>query len=248
MLRIQLDHEARFLEPWQRLMLETVGREAAAHPSPGLTETRRLLEEWGRAASTNSTGYLLARTFRSRVLQRLIQPADEACQRVTGANAPRTQHLEGPAWTLLREQPPHLLPNRFASYDQLLTDALEATLSQLDTPEKPLATQNWGHRNLVTLQHPFSRAIPKLSRFLDLPPEPLPGDDHLPRAQGPDFGASERFGVSPGHEQQGYLHMPGGQSGHFLSPFYTAGHRAWAEGKPLPFLPGPTAHRLTLHP
>ena len=41
---------------------------------------------------------------------------------------------------------------------------------------------------------------------------------------------------------------PGGQSGHFLSPFYRNGHRAWADGEATPFLPGPTAHTLTLVP
>ena len=66
--------------------------------------------------------------------------------------------------------------------------------------------------------------------FLDMPAEPLPGDWSMPRVQSPDFGASERFGVSPGREAEGYLHMPGGQSGHPLSPFYRAGHADWAEG------------------
>ena len=70
----------------------------------------------------------------------------------------------------------------------------------------------------------------------------------MPRVQSPGFGASERFAVSPGREEQGYFHMPGGQCGHPLSPFYRAGHEAWAAGEPTPFLPGPAAHRLTLRP
>jgi penicillin amidase len=54
--------------------------------------------------------------------------------------------------------------------------------------------------------------------------------------------------VSPGHEDAGYFHMPGGQSGHPLSPYYGAGHADWASGKPSPFLPGPAEHTLTLQP
>jgi penicillin amidase len=42
--------------------------------------------------------------------------------------------------------------------------------------------------------------------------------------------------------------MPAGQSGHPLSPFYRAGHRAWAEGRPAPLLPGPAEHELRLVP
>ena len=54
--------------------------------------------------------------------------------------------------------------------------------------------------------------------------------------------------VSPGREEEGYLHMPGGQSGHPLSPFYRAGHDDWARGEPTPFLPGPARHTLKLVP
>jgi penicillin G amidase len=72
--------------------------------------------------------------------------------------------------------------------------------------------------------------------------------DDMPRIQGPGFGASERFSVSPGHEQDAYLHMPGGASGHPLSPFYRAGFDAWAQGRPTPLLPGPATHELVLMP
>ena len=76
----------------------------------------------------------------------------------------------------------------------------------------------------------------------------LPGDIHMPRVQGVDFGASERFGIMPGHEDQSYFHMPGGQSDHPLSPYYGAGHENWASGRAAPLLPGPPEHRLTLTP
>ena len=67
---------------------------------------------------------------------------------------------------------------------------------------------------------------------------------HMPRVQGPAFGASQRLVVSPGHEAQGYFQMPGGPVDHPLSPFYGAGHDAWARGKPTPLLPG--AERTSL--
>jgi len=68
----------------------------------------------------------------------------------------------------------------------------------------------------------------------------------MPRVQHVDFGASERMVVSPGREQLGYFHMPGGESGHPLSPHYRDGHEAWARGLPTPFLPGETVHVMTL--
>jgi penicillin amidase len=51
--------------------------------------------------------------------------------------------------------------------------------------------------------------------------------------------------VTPGKEEQGLFNMPGGQSGHPLSPFFLAGHGEWVAGKPLPLLPGPPRHMLT---
>ncbi|MFZ9747284.1 MAG: hypothetical protein ACO3G4_11705, partial [Opitutaceae bacterium] len=53
---------------------------------------------------------------------------------------------------------------------------------------------------------------------------------------------------APGREAEGILQVPGGQSGHPLSPYYRAGHAAWVRGEPSPFLPGKTRHTLTLAP
>ena len=61
-------------------------------------------------------------------------------------------------------------------------------------------------------------------------------------------GISERFVVSPGRESEGYFQMPGGPVDHPLSPFYGAGHRAWAKGELRPLLPGETRYTLRLAP
>ena len=90
--------------------------------------------------------------------------------------------------------------------------------------------------------------MPILSWLLDMPTMELPGDHHMPRVQDGAFGASERFAVSPGRESEGYLELPGGASGHPLSPFFRSGIDDWATGKPTPFLPGPAAHKLSLVP
>jgi penicillin amidase len=110
------------------------------------------------------------------------------------------------------------------------------------------------------VRHPFSRGSPWLVRWwldLDMPARQMPGDAaHLPRIQsrsvgdhdGPSEGASQRMAVSPGREEEGYFHMPAGQSGHPLSPHYRDGHGAWVRGEPTPFLPGPPVHVLVLRP
>jgi penicillin amidase len=64
----------------------------------------------------------------------------------------------------------------------------------------------------------------------------------------PDFGASERMVVSPGYEADGIIHMPGGQSGHPLSPFWSAGHADWVHGRATRFLPGEARYSLRIVP
>lgn len=103
----------------------------------------------------------------------------------------------------------------------------------------------WGLANRSRIRHPLG-GLPLLGGLLNAPAIELPGDSHMPRVQGASFGASERFAVSPGHEQEGYFHMPGGQSGHPLSPFYLSGHDDWAEGRGTSFLPGEPRWRLVL--
>src|SRR5690606_26760511 len=111
-----------------------------------------------------------------------------------------------------------------------------------------LAAARWGERNRASICHPLASAVPFASAFLCMPDDPLPGDNNMPRVQGPDFGASQRMVVSPGRESDGILHMPGGQGGHPLSPFLTAGHDDWRHGRASPFLPGPVRSTLLLQP
>jgi len=87
-----------------------------------------------------------------------------------------------------------------------------------------------------------------LARWFDMEEMPLRGGADMPLQRVDGVMPSERLVVSPGHEQDGIFHMPGGQSGHPLSPHYRDGHAAWVNGDPTPLLPGKTAHTLTLTP
>ena len=129
-----------------------------------------------------------------------------------------------------------------------LLDALDRTLADMTKDGTPLAQATWGKRNTVRVGHPLAQGMPSLARWLDMPALELPGAEHMPRVQSPGEGASERMVVSPGHEDRGIMHMPTGQSGHPLSPFYANSHEAWIKGEHTPFLPGPALHTLTLVP
>lgn len=247
-LNLQLDDRALFLGRWRELLLATLTLDAV-RAGGRRDELRRTVADWGGRAAVDSVGYRAVRTFRLKVWERAFMPLTTACRQAD----PRFDYgllrqSEGPLWQLISQRPPHLLDPRYANWPALLLDAADATLAELTADGRPLAAHTWGDHNQIHIQHPFSRFLPGLSRWLDLPAQALPGDLYMPRIQTLDSGASERLVVAPGREPAGILHLPGGQSGHPLSPFYQAGHAAWAKGEPLPLLPGPAAHRLRLEP
>jgi len=248
LLDVQLDDRALFLERWRDLLLETLTADATAD-DPRRAELRRVVDEgWTGRASIDSAAYRLVRAFRQYVADDVLASITAPCEKADERfSIWWLEQWEGALWLLLREQPPHLLnPEHNSWNDQILTSVDRLLDYFHDDDDTPLAERTWGERNTARVQHPISLAVPLLSRWLDVPAEPLPGDSGMPRVQGVTFGASERFVVSPGRESEGIFHMPGGQSGHFASPYYTKGHDAWAHGEPTPFLPGETVHRLTL--
>jgi penicillin G amidase len=182
----------------------------------------------------------------ARVAEGLTAPAHAALG--DAFEMPAFQQLEGTVWPLVAQRPPHLLSRKYKSWDALFEDAAKEVRDELKA-QGPLAERTWGERNTAAICHPLAKAIPLLGkRLLCMPPDRLSGDGGLPRVVGPDFGASERMVVSPGHEADGITHMPGGQSGHPLSPFWGAGHDDWVQGRPTPFLPGKTEYTLKLEP
>lgn len=248
LLAIQLDDEAKFLARWQQLLVRTLSPEVTAE-RPARGQLRALAEAWEGHAAVDSVSYRLVREFRQQVAALALDPVFAPCvARDETFNWRRFRHEE-PLWILLTEQPAHLLNPKFTSWEDLLVAAADAVMSDLDRRGEDPARATWGRTNVVHIRHPLSPMFPAwLTGWLDLPAIPLPGDDDMPRWQSRTFGASQRMVVSPGREAEGIAHMPGGQSGHPLSPFYRAGHAAWVKGEPTPFLPGPAVHKLTLAP
>lgn len=250
LLAIQLDDRAVLLTRWWQLLRRVVEHSK----DPALEQIARTTNDWDGHASTQSISYRMVREFRSKTIDAveagLLAPAHAAL----GENflAPGRAQLEGIVWPLLQQRPANLLPPAFASWDQLLGDAARSAHLKViaeDAQRNARGAHTWGQHNTAAICHPIARALPALAkRWLCMPPDQLPGDRDMPRVQGPAFGASERMVVSPGHEQDGIVHMPGGQSGHPLSPFWGAGHDDWVHGRPASFLPGATYYTLQLRP
>jgi penicillin amidase len=246
MLAIQLDDRALFLAPWRRLLLGLLDAAAVAG-DPRRAELRRAVAAGGRRAAADDAGYRLVRAFRREVAHRVFVSILVGCADMDPGDFPaKLRQWEGALWRILQERPMHLLAAGYADWDSFLLAAADTAARSCGDGDLDECT--WGGANRVRIRHPLSRALPVLSSWLDMPTEALPGDLHMPRVQAPSMGASLRFAVAPGRESSGYFHMPGGQSGHPMSPYYDAGHRAWAEGEATPFLPGPDRHTLSLEP
>lgn len=247
MLRIQLDDRALFLRRWQQLLLALLDDKAIAG-RPARAQLRQLVAAWDARAAVDSVGYRLVRAYHERVRAAVWSAILSGLSLPAQDDAGPPEQFEGPLWQLVAAQPLHMLAARYPDWPAFLREQVDATLEDLALPCPQLNTCTWGKKNVVRIRHPLSGALGPLAGFLDMPTLELPGDHNLPRVQSGAFGASERFAVSPGHEEQGYLQLPGGQSGHPLSPYYRAGFDAWAQGTALPLLPGPAEHTLTLAP
>ena len=245
MLSIQLEDRALFLERWRKLLLDTIGASATAPQK----QFRELVDtKWTGRAEPGSVAYRLVKEFRTLFVRRVMTSLTAPALAVDPTfDYTRLLRGEGPVWQLVTERPIHLLDPKYKSWDAAILSAVDGVIAQLAEGGKSLADRTWGEANAAEIRHPLASAIPYFgNKYLNMPGDPLPGDVYTPRASTPRTGPSERMVVSPGHEADGILHIPTGQSGHPRSPHYADQYRAWLNGEPTPFLPGYARSTLTL--
>ncbi|RZJ06438.1 MAG: penicillin acylase family protein [Rubrivivax sp.] len=244
---LQLDNRALFLQRWRQLLLNQVLTPEFVQAN-SLAEYRAEVDKSADAARPDAVGYLLVRSFREDALGKIFAPLAGLME----AHDLKARDLkvvpETPGWALLQAARPDTLPGAYTSWPELLQRAVLDSRKELLARYGTLAAATWGADNTTSMRHPLSMAVPALSGWLDQASQGMAGDAHMPRVHNHGHGQSERMVVSPGHEETGLLVIPGGQSGHPLSPFYRADHAAWLAGEALPFLPGETRHRLALRP
>lgn len=250
LLAIQLDDSALFLERWRALLLRVLASPAGQGDAKRAVIREIVEKNWTGHAAPDSVAYRYTRAFRDRV-SRSVFDFLTAPARAADARFDYTleRKREGALWALVTEQPLHLLDPAYPSWDAFLVAAVDQVIA--DTEQHfgaDLRARPWRELNPTRYYHPLGAAVPGLGRWLNMPATDLPGDLYTPRMAYRSDSASERFVVSPGHEAEGVMHMPTGQSGHFLSPHYADSHPAWVRGEATPFLPGTAAHTRTFHP
>lgn len=245
-----LDDRALFIGRWRERALRALDPQAL-RGQPQRAEFRRLLEtSWDGHASVGSVGYRLARNYMWALNELLFGRVNKelAALDPKATLASATTRWPDVLARLLDARPAGWLPPGYRDWRAVELAAVDRVIQDLTQDGQALAQATWGKRNTAAIAHPISIAVPALAPLLGAPPDQLPGDSNMPRVARPKFGQSERMTVSPGREEEGLYNMPGGQSGHPLSPFFLAGHKEWVEAKPVPLLPGVPKHMLTFVP
>ncbi|MCZ6835530.1 MAG: penicillin acylase family protein, partial [Planctomycetota bacterium] len=210
---------------------------------------REIVSAWNGTADVDQSALLLLDTFRRTMHAKLFTPLTRACRDYDPNFRYRWSMGEETLRRIMEELPAHFLPRRFDSWEELLEEALDQSIKEVQRRQPDLGLDTpWGDVNIAAIGHPLAELAPQMAGALRMPADPLPGHWTSLRMATPRFGASARMVVSPGREDSGILHMPSGQSGHPLSPHFRDGHNAWVEGLPTSFRPGPIVHRLKLMP
>ncbi|GJL74347.1 penicillin acylase family protein [Nitrosomonas sp.] len=245
--QIQLDHRALFFVRWHALLISNFRH---ADNMTDFDQLASVLKNWDGRAAIDSVAFRIVRSFRHEVINTLLNAfTAEIKLRHPTFDLPRLNQVEHAIWQLIEERPMHLLPASYENWDALILQCFQQVIAKLQKQSSDITARTWGEINAADIKHPLSQHLPEwIANRLDMPPDPLPGDFHMPRIQTPDFGASQRSVVAPGKEEEGYFDMPGGQSGHPLSPYYGSGHTHWVSENPTPFLPGEAEQTLYLIP
>ena len=243
---IQLDNHARFLIPWQHLLYGLLNMQDIEF-KPDLA----YLNAWKECACEDSVGYTLVKHFRREVIQTLFGGLLSNLDQQGVNSRSLLRGIEPATWQLIHSQPDSWLPAGTESFDELLVDAYRRAkhklLDKYSPVEADMETLAWGKVNTLSVEHPFASQIPLIGSMLNMRQVEGFGDTYMPAVQAPSFGASERFFVSPGHLEDAILTLPGGQSGHPLSEFFTAGFNDYATHAATPLLPSEPIHSRTFY-
>lgn len=250
LLELQLDSTTQFYEFYRRLA-QGLLTDAVVAREPSLAKARRAFEAWNGKADAASRGFPLVARFRHVLTRSVFTPFLTLCQE-RDAGFSYDGDLDTPLRQLLTTQLPELNPDpeHFPSWSDFLLNAVAQSVRELEAEyglDSSVDT-TWGHLNRVRIVHPLADALPGLGAMLNMPDEPATGCGQCIRVMQDGLGASQRLVVSPGYQDKGILHMPGGQSGHPFSPHYRDQQRYWSEGLPLPLLAGTPVHTLTMVP
>jgi len=231
------------------------------------SEMISLVARWKGDADTTDLTFVLIDDFRRELAHEVLMPIFAAFDPAEPGKRSRLSMYrcflaDEPIEQLLKARPMHLLSAKYPSFDEMIASVAERVLKQRLSSNQTIGGAIDGIASpdhMQDVRHPFSqmlgarmslsnRAIRLFIGELDMPLAPLRGSQEAVRVATRGFGASERFVISPGPELTGVFSMPGGQSGHFLSPNYADGNADYVADRAVPVLPQSRAWQMLLTP
>jgi len=208
-----------------------------------------LMRNWDGTMAVDSAAPTIAYYSRGKLNELLLKP------KLGDDWEAYTHGYMAPVWleNVLSHQSPQWLPAGYGNYDELLTAAVEAVVSDSTAPKK-LSHWTWGRAHQVDVKHPFWSNLPILKRAADPGPQPLSGDGLTVKQVGLRFGPSERFTADMSDLDHSTLNIVNGESGNLFDDHYNDQWDAYYHGRTfeLPFSTGAVdqavQHRLRLEP
>jgi penicillin amidase len=208
-----------------------------------------IMRDWNGTMSIDSAAPSIAYFSRGKLNELLLKP------KLGDDWKGYTRWFMSPVWleSVLSHQPPQWLPDGYANYDELLTAAVEAALTDSKTP-KALGLWTWGRVHQVDIKHPFWSNVPILKRGAGPGPQPLSGDGLTVKQVGKQFGPSERFTADLSNLDNSTLNIVNGQSGNIFDDHYNDQWDGYYHGRTftLPFsseaVQRAAQHHLELRP
>ena len=243
-LQHQLDTRVVLYDHYRSLALEALNDSTDADA----LRASQILQDWDGKATASSPALRILDAYRSDLHQVILSPLLAPCTELDGGFHYHWPLAEESVRRLMEEEPLHFLPAQYSSWDNLYASVLTKTLHRLSDQGSEGLLTPWGEVNKASHTHLLAGAFPDHQDVLNLPSVGLSGHWSSVRVSTPRHGASMRMVVSPGQEEEGILHMPGGQSGHPWSAHYRDGHTFWLQGSEQQMLPGEQESSFSLVP
>ena len=211
-------------------------------------EAAELMRNWDGTMGVDSAAATIAYYSREKLKEMLLRAK-------LGEQWPEYRWFMEPVWLedVLTHQPERWLPGGYASYDQLLTSAVEAAVSDPGTPHV-LSMWKWGHVHRIDLKHPFWSHFPILKKGAGTGSQTWSGDENTIKQVAKEFAPSERLTVDFANLDGSTLDIVNGQSGNIFDEHYNDQWDAYYHGTTyaLPFSPEAVEraakHHLRLEP
>lgn len=232
----------------------------ASKASARAKQAADLMRSWDGRMSADSAAPTLAVRSAYELARLLLEPrlgpAPEDPEQQKSTLSWKTYHWEmRTVWlqNVMMHQPKRWLPEKYPNYDELLTAAVEAAVSEPEAPSD-LSAWHWGKVNEVEIEHPVLGKIPLVRHWAAPGIKEQSGSGFTVKAVTRHHGPSERFTANLADLDASTLNLVTGEAGNFLSPYYMDQWQAWYEGTTftLPFtshaLNDAAAHSLLLLP